>query len=160
MNREKKQESVELAKGILSGNEMCILLNYKGLSAGEFVRLRTSLKDGGSNIRVIKNTLLRRAVNGTGFSYLADYFYDQVAISYSNDALALSNAVSRFSKENENLKIQVVAFNGKMADVKFVEELASLGSMNDVRSRFIRVLRAPGSHLVRLLVAREEKLQA
>ncbi|MDR3078435.1 MAG: 50S ribosomal protein L10 [Rickettsiales bacterium] len=160
MAKEKKQESVELAKGILSGNEMCIVLNYKGLSAGDFVNLRSSLKDSGANVRVIKNTLLRRAVDGTGFSPMADYFRDQVAISYSNDAVALSGAISRFSRENEHLKIKMASFNGEIVDVRFVEELASLGSMNDIRSRFIGVLRAPSAQLVRLLAAYEEKLRA
>jgi large subunit ribosomal protein L10 len=160
MNRDKKQESIDLAKDILSGNEMCILLNYKGLRAGDFVVLRSRLRDSGANVKVIKNTLMKRAVDGTNFSPMTGYFHDQIAISYSNDPVSLSNAIVTFAKENENLKIQAASFNGKITDIGFVEELASLGSINDVRSRFIGVLRAPSSQLVRLLRAYGEKLQA
>ncbi|MDR2077737.1 MAG: 50S ribosomal protein L10 [Rickettsiales bacterium] len=159
MNKIKKQSHIDLAKEILSKHQMCILLNYKGLSAEDFVKLRSSLKDSGSNIKIIKNTLLKRAVAGTDFSYMDNYFCDQIAISYSNDSVALSGVVSKFSKENNNIKIKAACFNGKIADIEFVRELASLGSLEEVRAKFIGILRAPGSQIVRLLVARGEKLQ-
>jgi large subunit ribosomal protein L10 len=160
MNRVAKQRSIDLARSIFSDYEMCILLNYKGLNAGDFGILRTSLKDSGANVRIIKNTLMKRAVDGTSFSYMMDYFHDQVAISYSKDPVSLSNIIFKFAKENGNIRVEAASFNGKIVDAKFIEELASLGSINDVRSRFIGVLRAPGSQLVRLLVAYEEKLRA
>ncbi|MDR1425525.1 MAG: 50S ribosomal protein L10 [Rickettsiales bacterium] len=157
MNRTKKQESVNLARDILSGNEMCILLNYKGLSAGDFIALRTSLKENGANVRVFKNTFVKRAIDGTNFSPMTEFFHDQMAISYSKDPISLSSSIVRFARENENLRIQAASFNGEITDIKFVEELALLGSINDVRARFIGVLKAPCSQLVRLFVAYGEK---
>ncbi|MDR2778449.1 MAG: 50S ribosomal protein L10 [Rickettsiales bacterium] len=160
MNRNKKQSSIDLTRDILSKHQMCILLNYKGLNAEDFVKLRSSLKDAGANVKIIKNTLMRRAVAGTDFSHLSDHFHDQIAISYANDFTALSGIISKFSRENGHIKIETAYFAGKVADVSFVEELASLGSLEDVRAKFIGVLRAPGSQLARLLVAYGEKLQA
>ena len=160
MNRTQKQSSIELAKDILSNNQMCIFLNYKGLNAGDFVKLRNELKDREANINIIKNTLLKKAIEGTDFSPLNDYFVDQIAISYSRDPITLSNIINGFSKDNENLKIKVAFLDGKIVDLKTIEELASLGSFDDIRARFIGVLRAPGSQLVRTLVAYKEKLEA
>jgi large subunit ribosomal protein L10 len=160
MNKDKKQSFVDLAKDILSKHQMCIVLNYKGLNAENFVKLRSSLKDTGSNIKIIKNTLLRRAVAGTDFSYLDSHFHDQIAISYSDDSVALSSVISKFSRENSSIKIETVCFGGKAMEVAFVEELASLGSLEEIRAKFIGILRAPGSQFVRLLVAYEEKLGA
>ena len=62
--------------------------------------------------------------------------------------------------ENENVKIKVASLDGKIIDIKAIEELASLGSFDDVRARFIGVLRAPGSQLARTLIAYKEKLEA
>ena len=160
MNKTQKQSSINLAKDILSNNQMCIFLNYKGLNAGDFVKLRNELKDKEANIKIIKNTLFKKAIEGNDFSVLSDYFVDQIAVSYSKDPITLSNVVNGFAKDNENLKIKIASLDGKLVDIKTVEELSSLGSLDDVRARFIGVLRAPGSQLARTLVAYKEKLEA
>lgn len=160
MNKTQKQDFVVLAKNILSENKMCILLNYKGLNAGDFVKLRNELKDKEANIKIIKNTLSKKAIENTELSALDSYFIDQIAISFSQDPISLSNVINKFSKDNENLKIQIASLDGKVVDISTIEELASLGSLDDVRARFIGVLRAPGSQLARVLVAYKEKLEA
>ena len=160
MNKVEKQNSIELAKSILSDNQMFILFNYKGLNAVDVVKLRNELKDKNANMKVLKNTLFKKAIEGTDFAFLNDYFQDQVAISYSKDPIALSNVLNNFAKNNDNVKIVVASLDGKIADKATIEELASLGSLDDVRARFIGVLRAPGSQLARVLVAYKEKLEA
>lgn len=160
MNKTQKQDFVVLAKNILSENKMCILLNYKGVNAGDFVKLRNELKDKEANIKIIKNTLSKKAIENTELSALDSYFVDQIAISFSQDPISLSNVINKFSKDNENLKIQIASLDGKVVDISTIEELASLGSLDDVRARFIGVLRAPGSQLARVLVAYKEKLEA
>ena len=160
MNKIEKQNSIELAKSILSDNQMFILFNYKGLNAVDVVKLRNELKDKNANMKVLKNTLFKKAIEGTEFAFLNDYFQDQVAISYSKDPIALSNVLNNFAKNNDNVKIVVASLDSKVADKSTVEELASLGSLDDVRARFIGVLRAPGSQLARVLVAYKEKLEA
>lgn len=160
MNKTQKQNFVVLAKNILSENKMCILLNYKGLNASDFVKLRNELKDKEANIKIIKNTLSKKAIENTELSALDNYFVDQIAISFSQDPISLSNVINKFSKDNENLKIQIASLDGKIVDISTIEELASLGSLDDVRARFIGVLRAPGSQLARVLVAYKEKLEA
>lgn len=159
-NKIQKQTSINLAKDILTNNQMFILLNYKGLNADDVVSLRTSLKDRDANIKIIKNTLFKRAIKDTEFAYLDKYFNDQIAVSYSKDPIALANVISKFVKDNDNLKIQVASLDGKQIDSRTIEELASLGSLDDVRARFIGVLRAPGSKLARVLTAYKEKLEA
>ena len=160
MNRTNKETSIELAKKILSENQMFIVFNYKGLNAVDVVKLRNGLKDKDANMKVLKNTLFKKAIEGTDFAFLSDYFQDQVAISYSKDPISLSNVLNNFAKNNDNVKIVVASLDGKLTDTKTIEELASLGSLDDVRARFIGVLRAPGSQLARVLTAYKEKLEA
>ena len=160
MNKTEKQSSIELAKSILSENQMCILFNYKGLNAVDVVKLRNDLKDKNANMKILKNTLFKKAIEGTKFAFLDKYFQDQLAISYSKDPISLSNVLNNFAKGNDNIKIIVASLDGKETNINTVEELASLGSLDDVRARFIGVLRAPGSQLARVLTAYKEKLEA
>jgi large subunit ribosomal protein L10 len=160
MNKIQKQDSVKLAKDILSDNQMFILLNYKGLNASEIGQLRNNLKDKKANVKIIKNTLFKKAIKDTEFACLDGYFNDQVAVSYSKDPIALSNVINGFTKNNEKLKIQTALLDGKIVDIRTIEELSSLGSIDDVRARFIGVLKAPGSQLARVLMAYKEKLEA
>lgn len=159
-NKIQKQTSIDLAKDILTTNQMFILVNYKGLNAGDVVALRNELKDRDANMKIIKNTLFKRAIKDTEFAYLDSYFNDQIAVSYSKDPIALANVINKFAKNNENLKIQVASLDGKQIDIRTIEELASLGSLDDVRAKFIGVLKAPGSQLARVLDAYREKLDA
>lgn len=160
MNKIQKQDSIELAKSILSDNQMFILFDYKGLNAGDVVKLRNGLKDKNANMKILKNTLFKKAIDNTDFAFLKDYFHDQIAVSYSKDPIALANVVYNFAKENDKVVIKVASLDGKEISADVVKELASLGSIDDVRARFIGVLKAPGSQLARVLAAYKEKLEA
>lgn len=160
MNKTQKQTSMQIAQNILENNQMFILVDYKGLNASDIVLLRNDLKDKKANLKIIKNTLFKKAIENTDFTYLNDYLAGQIAISYSEDSISLSNIIYKFAKSNENLKIQTASLEGKKIDIKTIEELASLGSIDDVRARFIGVLKAPGSKLARVLTAYKEKLEA
>ena len=157
MRREEKVESIKLAEELLSTNDMCILIDYKGLSAVEISNLRTLLKDKEANLKVFKNTLAKRAVEGKEFSALKDVLKNQVAISYCKDPLVLSNVIMKYVKENDKVKVLTGVMNGKVVDVKTIQGLSKLGSVNDVRARFIGVLKAPGSKLAQILDAYAKK---
>lgn len=147
MRKEQKVESIKLAEQLLSTNDICILINYKGLTAGEVSALRTLLKDKDANLKVLKNTLVKRAVEDKEFASLKDMLKDQIAISYAKDPLTLSNVLVNYAKENQKIKLVAGLMNGKMVDLETIKELSKLGSVNDVRARFIGVLKAPGSKL-------------
>lgn len=160
MNKTQKQSSIELAKSILNDNQMFVLFDYKGLNATDVVKLRNELKDKKANMKVLKNTLFKKAIENTEFEFLNEYFNNQIAVSYSSDPIALSNVIFNFAKNNDCVDIKIASLDGKAVNIKTIEELASLGSLDDVRARFIGVLRAPGSQLARVLTAYKEKLEA
>jgi large subunit ribosomal protein L10 len=157
MRKEQKVESIKLAEELLSTNDMCILIDYKGLSAGEITNLRTLLKDKEANLKVFKNTLTKRAIEGKEFSALKDVLKNQVALSYSKDPLVLANVIMNYMNENGKIKVLSGIMNGKVIDVNTIKELSKLGSVNDVRARFIGVLKAPGSKLAQILDAYAKK---
>ena len=160
MNKTQKQSSIELAKSILNNNQMFVLFDYKGLNAEDVVKLRNELKDKKANMKILKNTLFKKAIENTEFEFLNEYFNNQIAVSYSNDSIALSNVIFNFAKSNDNVEIKIASLDGKAVNINTIEELSSLGSLDDVRARFIGVLRAPGSQLARVLTAYKEKLEA
>ena len=158
MRKEQKVSSVDLAKSIFADNSVVILLNYKSLDAKGMGSLRKTLKGKKSNLKILRNTLVKRAVTDTEAKAITDNFKDQIAISYSSDPVSLSNALVNFAKEYDSVDVKIGFMDGKVMELNTIKELASLGSIDEVRAKFIGLLKAPGSKLARLLVAQETKL--
>jgi ribosomal protein L10 len=108
---------------------------------------------------VFKNTLFKKAIKDTEFSFLEQFLFEQVGLSYSKDPISLSNTLNTLIKDNVGLRIKGVCLNGTNKDVSVVEEMAGLGSFEDIRARFIGVLNAAGSKLVAVLEAYVDKLK-
>lgn len=153
-----KKELVQSLKDILSSNPFVVLIEYKGLTAKGITDFRNLLKSKNANLRVFKNTLSKIAVKDTVYDPLTEYFKDQVAISYSDDCVGLSSALMQFAKGNEAIKIKVGFLEDKVVDINTIKSLSALGSLEDVRSAFLRTLIAPASNLARLLEAPSSKL--
>lgn len=158
MKKEQKVSSIDLAKSIFADNSVVILLNYKTLNAKGMSSLRKALKSKDANLRILKNTLVKRAMIDSGIKGLSDSFNDQVAISYSNDPVSLSSALTNFAKENGSINIKIGFMDGKILELETIRSLSSLGSMEEVRAKFIGLLKAPCSKLVRVLSGYETKL--
>ena len=158
MKKEQKINSIDLAKNIFANNSVVILLNYKGLNAKGMSLLRKRIKSKNSNIRILKNTLVRKAIEGTDMSAINLDLKDQVAISYSNDPVSLSNVLMKFVDENKSVEIKIGFMDGKVLELSTIKSLSSLGSIEDVRAKFVGLLKAPGSQLARVLSAYETKL--
>lgn len=158
MNKEQKTASIELAKQIINDNSVVILVGYKNLNAKGMSSFRKALKSKGANLKILKNTLVKKAIVDSEVKALMENFKDQIAISYSADPVSLSNALITFSKDNEAVDVKVGFMDGKVLDLNTIKSLASLGSMDQVRAKFIGLLKAPGSQLARVLSAYETKL--
>lgn len=158
MKKEQKLTSIDLAKGIFTDNSVVILLNYKKLDAKGMSSLRKALKSKNANLKILKNTLVKRAIADTEMKVLTNDFNEQIAISYSNDPVSLSSTLVKFSDINGAVDIKIGFMDGKVMEFETIKSLSSLGSMDEVRAKFIGLLKAPGSQLARVLVAYETKL--
>lgn len=158
MKKEQKVSSIDLAKNIFADNSVVILLNYKKLNAKGMYLLRKSLKSKNANLKVLKNTLVKRAIADSEMKELMGDFKDQIAVSYSNDPVSLSNVLINFAKDNENLEVKIGFMDGKVMDLATIKSMSALGSMEEVRAKFIGLLKAPGSQLARVLNAYQTKL--
>lgn len=158
MKKEQKVSSIDLAKNIFAENSVVILLNYKKLNAKGMYLLRKSLKSKNANLKVLKNTLVKRAIADSEMKDLMGDFKDQIAVSYSNDPVSLSNVLINFAKDNENVEVKIGFMDGKVMDLATIKSMSALGSMDEVRAKFIGLLKAPGSQLARVLDAYQTKL--
>ena len=157
--KDEKKEIVTSINNLLNSNSVLILLNYKGLDAKGMSVLRKTLKNNDANLKIFKNTLVKRAIADTKISCLIDNFKDQVAISYSNDPISLSSVLVKLAKDNDSIEIKSGFMNGEKMEISMIESLASLGSANDVKSKFIGLLHAFSAKFIRILNAYESKLK-
>jgi large subunit ribosomal protein L10 len=106
---------------------------------------------------VLKNTLARRAVAGTGFESVSEQMTGPLLYSFSEDAVAAAKVVAEFAKTNDKLVIRAGAYNGKALDVNGVKELASIPSREVLLAQVCGLLQSPVSSMARVLVALAEQ---
>lgn len=169
MNKEGKQRVVEELNAAWSASSAGIVTHYRGLTVAQMGDLRRRLRQANVSMRVVKNTLARRAAEGTDFKAAEELFSGPVAIAYGSDPVGMAKALSEFSKEHEALEILGGVLEGKRVDVQGIKALASLpprevllakllGSMQSPISGFVRTLAEVPASFVRTLAAiRDQK---
>jgi len=151
VNREDKQRVVEELHAVWSEANAGVVTHYRGLSVAEMGELRGSLRIAGVSLQVVKNTLARKAAEGTDFSLAEDLFTGPMAIAYGNDPVGLAKALSDFAKRNEALQILGGVLDGKRLEKAEISVLASLPSREVLLARLLAGLQSPISGFVRTL---------
>jgi len=153
VDKVKKTEVVEQLKGIFGSSQIVIVSHNKGLTVSQDAKLRREIKKSRSSYRVAKNTLARIAIKDTSFSSLDNLFTGPTSIAYSEDAVGVAKALVDFSKEHAKLEILGAVMDGKVLDVNSVKALATLPSLDQLRSTIIGLVQAPASKLARVTQA-------
>jgi len=170
LNLEKKKEITDELREKFLRSEIVILTDYKGLNVAAITELRRKLREADVDFKVVKNTLLRRASEGTAAEPLRDSFTGPSAVAMSyKDPVAPAKVLTEFAKGNDKLEIRGGAMSGQLlsaADIKALSALPSreallgqvLSVMNAVPTSFVRVLSGiPQKFLYLLQAIREQK---
>lgn len=169
MKQEDKRQVVDELHAALSESSAGIVTHYRGLSVLEMSDLRRRLKSFDISLRVVKNSLIRRAAEGTDFKVVDPLFTGPVAIAYGSDPVGMAKAISEFSSKHEAFEVKGGVLDGKLIDASDIDALASLpsrdvllakmlGSMQSPISGFVRTLNEIPSSFVRVLAAvRDQK---
>ncbi|GAV21324.1 large subunit ribosomal protein L10 [Mariprofundus micogutta] len=171
MNKQDKQRIVEELHAAWSESTSGVVTHYRGLSVSQMGDLRRALHNVDVSLQVVKNTLARRAADGTGFKAAEELFTGPVAIAYGKDPVGMAKAISDFAKSNKALEIQGGVLDGTMVDAAGVNALASLpsrevllakmlGSMQSPISGFVRTLAEVPASFVRTLAAIRDQKEA
>ncbi len=131
---------------------VCVVITHQtGLTVAEVTQLRRQMRSAGARYRVTKNRLVRRALDGTPFAALAPLFSGPTAIAFSQDPVAAAKAAVEYANRNTKLTIIGGGLQGQMLDAAGVKALATLPSLDDLRSKIIGLLNAPATKLAVLL---------
>ena len=123
-------------------------------------KLRAQAREQGVYLRVLKNTLVRRAVADTAFAGLADQMVGPLVYGISADPVAAAKVLHQFAKADDKIVIKAGSYEGKVLDAAQVAELASIPSREELLSKLLYVMKAPLSGFARGLAALAEKKQA
>ena len=124
---EKKAEVVSEIKGKFENAKSVVVFDPRGLNVTEVTELRRALRDNGSDYKVYKNTLAKRAVNSLDIK-LDEFLEGPSAISFSDDELAPVRVISEFAKNHENLELKAGIVEGKVVDAKELAKYAAIPS--------------------------------
>ena len=151
LNLEQKQAVVAEVAAQLAKAQAVIVAEYRGLDVARVTQLRAKARQSGLYLRVLKNTLARRAVKGTPFESLSDQMVGPLMYGIASDPVAGAKVIAEFSKENELFVIKGGAMaNTRMSD-KDVKALALLPSREELLARLMGTMQAPVAKLARTL---------
>ena len=128
LNLQEKQAVVAEVSAQVAQAQTIVLAEYRGIEVGDITKLRANARNSGVYFRVLKNTLARRAVQGTPFEALADKMVGPLVYGISADPVAAAKVVHDFAKTNDKLVITAGAYNGKVLDEAGVTALATVPS--------------------------------
>jgi len=151
LNLEQKQAVVAEVAAQLAKAQAVIVAEYRGLDVARVTQLRSKARKSGLYLRVLKNTLARRAVKGTPFEQLSDQMVGPLMYGIATDPVAGAKVIAEFAKENELFVIRGGAMaNTKMSD-KDVKALALLPSREELIAKLMGTMQAPVAKLVRTM---------
>lgn len=141
-------EVSEIAAGALSA----VAAEYRGLTVEQMTELRVNARNSGVYLRVVKNTLARRAFEGTEFECMRDGLTGPLLLAFSQaDPGSAARVIEKFSKENDKLVVKSVAIGGQVYGPADIKAIASLPTRDEAISQLMSVMQAPIAKLARTL---------
>lgn len=147
--------AVEVAKA-----QTIVVAEYRGIQVSALTQLRAQARQNGVYLRVVKNTLARRAVADTSFAGLAEHMVGPLIYSISEDPVAAAKVLHAFAKGNDNIVIKAGSYNGKVMNAQEVGVLASIPSRDELLAKLMGTMQATISGFVRGLAAVRDQKEA
>lgn len=141
---DKKQAEVDAVVKNLKDAKSVVVVDYLGLTVEEATNMRAELREQGASMKVVKNTILRRAADAAGIEGIEDLFVGPTAIAYSEeDPVAPAKVAAKYAKDVEAVEIKGGMIEGKVATLEEIQSLATLPSRDGLLSMLVSVLQAP-----------------
>ena len=151
LNLEGKKEVVAEVTARLAKAQTVVLAEYRGLAVEDITVLRKEARANGVYLRVLKNTLARRAVKGTPFEKLADQMVGPLAYGISDDPVSAAKVLQAYAKKNEKLVIKGGMMPNYLMTAKEVGALASMPSRDELLAKLMGTMQAPVTKFVQTL---------
>ncbi len=153
MDRAKKAESIEELKGVFASSGTVVVTQYTGMTFVELSELRSRLRKEGAVVKVFKNRLAQKALDGSVGAAGDALFKGPVALVYSADPVTAAKISSQYAKENDKLKIVGGIMGTQVLNENGVKALATLPSLDELRGKLVGLLQAPATKIAGVLQA-------
>ena len=158
MSREKKRDYILNMKDAFDNSEAVIVAHYQGLTVSQLDELRSKMRDHCIQFKVTKNRITKLSLEKTRCKDLKDLFTGPTAVALSQDAIASAKILTKFSKENESLKILGGIMGNDILDLAGVQNVATLPTLDEARAKIVGILKTPAQKLASILLAPGSKI--
>ncbi|MBX3685906.1 MAG: 50S ribosomal protein L10 [Rhodocyclaceae bacterium] len=157
LNLDDKKAVVAEVSAQVANAQTIAVAEYRGIAVGDLTVLRAKAREAGVYLRVLKNTLVRRAIADTPFAGLSDQLVGPLIYSVSEDPVAAARVLNDFAKGNDKLVIKAGSYAGNVLDVDSVKALASIPSREELLAKLLGVMQAPVTGFACTLAALAKK---
>ena len=158
MNKEQKKNYISEMTANFENSEAVLVTHYQGLSVKQLDELRKQMREHGIQFKITKNRITKIALEKTKCKDLANLFTGPTAVALSEDAISSAKILTKFSKQNNNLKILGGIMGKDILDVAGVAKVATLPTLEEARAKIVGILRSPAQKITSILLAPASKI--
>ena len=160
MTKEQKKVYIDEMSKQFENSKAVMVTHYQGLTMPQIDELRSKMREHGIIFKITKNRITKLALEKTRCKDLAGLFSGPTAVAFGEDAIISARILSKFAKDNENLKLIGGIMENEVLDQAGVQNVATLPTLDEARANIVGILNAPASKLVSILLARSEKMSS
>ena len=158
INKEQKKNYITEMTASFENSEAVLVTHYQGLTVKQLDELRKQMREYGIQFKITKNKITKLALEKTKCKDLSNLFTGPTAVALSKDAISSAKILTKFSKENNNLKILGGIMGKDVLDIAGVAKIATLPTLEEARAKIVRILRSPAQKITSILLAPASKI--
>ena len=158
LNKEQKKTYINEMTTQFDSTEAVIVTHYQGLNVTQLDDLRKKMREHGIKFKITNNRITKLALEKTKCKDLSNLFKGPTAVALSEDAITSAKILTKFAKENENLKILGGIMGSDILDVAGVQNVATLPSLDEARAKIVGILSSPAQKIASILLAPASKI--
>ena len=158
MNKEQKKNYISDMTAQFENSEAVLVTHYQGLTVSQLDKLRAEMRDHGIQFKITKNRITKIALENSRCKDIKNLFTGPTAVALSNDAITSAKILTKFSKDNKNLKILGGIMGNDILDVAGVKNVATLPTLDEARAKIVGILRSPAQKIASILLAPASKI--
>ena len=158
MSKEKKKLYINEMTSQFDKSEAVIVAHYQGLSVSQLDELRSKMREHGIQFKITKNRITKLALEKTRCKNLSELFKGPTAVALSEDAIVSAKILTKFSKDNTNLKILGGIMGNDILDLAGVQNVATLPTLDEARAKIVGILSSPAQKIASILLAPASKI--
>ena len=158
MNKEQKKNYISDMTAQFENSEAVLVTHYQGLTVSQLDKLRAEMRDHGIQFKITKNRITKIALENSRCKDIKNLFTGPTAVALSNDAITSAKILTKFSKDNKNLKILGGIMGKEILDVAAVQNVATLPTLDEARAKIVGILRSPAQKIASILLAPASKI--